>query len=72
MDGFRRPQTPRKKGERPPGGQKGHKGHTLSLAEPDFVIPHTVTNCSHCGASLKNVKVTFQIFCNLSEPCPCT
>ena len=23
MDGFRRPQTPRKKGERPPGGQKG-------------------------------------------------
>ena len=31
MDGFRRPQTPRKKGERPPGGQKGHKGHTLSL-----------------------------------------
>lgn len=29
MDGFRRPQTPRKKGERSPGGQKGHKGHTL-------------------------------------------
>ncbi len=56
MDGFRRPQTPRKKGERPPGGQKGHKGHTLSLAEPDFVIPHTVANCSHCGASLENVE----------------
>jgi len=25
MDGYRRPQSPRKRGEKPPGGQKGHK-----------------------------------------------
>jgi hypothetical protein len=29
MDGFRRPQSPQKRGERPSGGQNGHKGQTL-------------------------------------------
>ena len=57
MDGFRRPQTPRKKGEHPPGGQKGHKGHTLyPVPDPDIVIPHTVTDCPQCGASLEHVE----------------
>lgn len=52
MDGFRRPQTPRKKGERPPGGQKGHKGHTLCrVPDPDTVVPHTVTDCPQCGGA---------------------
>ena len=36
MDGFHRPKTSRKKGERPPGGQKGHEGHTLQpVQNPD-------------------------------------
>ena len=56
MDGFRRPQTPRKKGERSPGGQKGHKGHTLKpVPNPDEVIVYRVSTCSQCGASLENV-----------------
>ena len=57
MDGFRRPQTPREKGKRPPGGQKGHEGHTLQpVPNPDAVIVHTVSTCSRCGASLENVE----------------
>jgi len=56
MDGFRRPQTPRKRGERPPGGQKGHKGHTLHpVPNPDVVVVHTASTCSRCGASLETV-----------------
>lgn len=57
MDGFRRPQTPRTKGERPPGGQKGHKGSTLRpVQNPDEVIVHTVSTCPLCGLSLENVE----------------
>ena len=38
MDGFRRPQSYRKRGERPPGGQSGHKGKTLAMVEnPDTI-----------------------------------
>ena len=56
LDGFRRPQTPRKKGERSPGGQKGHKGHTLqSVAVPDAIVVHAVSVCPTCGTSLAAV-----------------
>jgi transposase len=56
-DGFRRPESQRKKGERPPGGQKGHKGHTLDWVEtPDQVRVHTVSACEECGASLELVE----------------
>ena len=35
-DVFIKPKSQRKKGERPVGGQKGHKGHTLELVDnPD-------------------------------------
>jgi len=52
-DGFRRPQTPRKKGGKPPGGQPGHPGRTLEqVADPDEITVHRVTTCSGCGASL--------------------
>jgi transposase len=57
MDGFRRPKSQRKKGERPPGGQKGHKGQTLAWVEtPDQVRVHTVTECEDCGTSLELVE----------------
>ncbi|MFA5002418.1 MAG: IS66 family transposase [Methanolinea sp.] len=57
MDGFRRPKSQRKKGERPPGGQNGHKGHTLDWVEtPDQVQVHTVSICEDCGASLEQVE----------------
>jgi|WetSurMetagenome_2_1015567.scaffolds.fasta_scaffold541065_1 hypothetical protein len=43
MDIYRRPQTPRKTGESPTGGQKGHKGQTLTMVEsPDETIVHAV------------------------------
>ena len=47
MDGFRRPQAPRTKGERPPGGQKEHKGFCQWRCKiPHFrrdKIPHPIT-----------------------------
>jgi transposase len=36
-----KPKSLRKPGERPPGGQKGHKGSTLAkVAEPDMTVRH--------------------------------
>jgi transposase len=56
MDGFRRPQTPQKRGERSPGGQKGHKGHTLKpVPNPDEIVVYKVSTCTQCEASLENV-----------------
>nr|WP_292348441.1 IS66 family transposase [Methanoregula sp. PtaB.Bin085] len=53
MDGFRRVQSPRKKGERPPGGQLGHKGQTLEMVEnPDEIAFHRVQVCQGCRTSL--------------------
>jgi transposase len=56
-DGYRRPQSPRKKGEKPPGGQKGHKGQTLEMVEnPDKIEVHSMLVCQDCGASLEDEK----------------
>jgi transposase len=56
-DGYRRSQSPRKKGEKPPGGQKGHKGQTLEMVEnPDKIEVHSVQACKGCGASLEDEK----------------
>jgi transposase len=56
-DGFRRPKSQRKKGERPPGGQKGHTGQTLDWVEtPDQVEVHSVSLCEACGASLEHIE----------------
>ncbi len=53
MDGFRRVKSPRKRGERPPGGQRGHKGQTLEMVDnPDEIEVHPVQVCRGCGASL--------------------
>jgi transposase len=58
-DVFIKPKSQRKKGERPVGGQKGHKGHTLELVDnPDETIVHIVEVCKECGASLEDVRVT--------------
>jgi len=56
-DGYRRSQSPRKRGEKPPGGQKGHKGQTLEMVEnPDKIEVHSVQICQGCGASLEEEK----------------
>ena len=57
MDGFRRPKSPRVKGERPAGGQAGHKGQTLGwVGTPDQIEKHPVLFCEGCGKILENVK----------------
>jgi len=56
-DGYRRPQSPRKKGEKPPGGQNGHKGQTLEMVEnSDKIEVHSVLVCQECGTSLEDEK----------------
>jgi transposase len=57
---FVKPKSLRTKTGRKPGGQPGHKGCTLALAETaDEVIEHSVAICSHCGGDLN--AVTAQI-----------
>ena len=43
-------------GQRPRGGQRGHKGRTLlQVAEPDHVIRHGHNACPHCQTELEAV-----------------
>jgi len=58
-DGLNKPQPKslRPRGQRKPGGQKGHQGHTLRMVEqPDRTVPHCVTQCECCGRSLTEQK----------------
>ena len=58
-DTFRKIKGQRKPSGRPVGGQKGHKGYTLEMAEkPDREIVHQVTKCEFCGRSLCDVEAT--------------
>jgi len=48
-----KPKSLRPRGKRKPGGQKGHKGHTLRMVEkPDHTVPHAVVQCECCGLPL--------------------
>jgi len=54
-DGFKKPspKSLRKKGQRKSGGQPGHAGHTLKMAEkPDHTQIHHVDVCECCRRSL--------------------
>lgn len=54
-DGFQKPapKSLREKSTRPSGGQPGHAGQTLTMAEkPDRTEPHRVDRCERCGRSL--------------------
>lgn len=54
---HRQPKSLRKKSGRQPGGQVGHPGNTLKLAEtPDLVIVHPVDCCQHCQHDLREVE----------------
>lgn len=58
-DGLKKPKTRslRQKGERPLGGQPGHKGNTLKMvAEPDHVQPHPLLHCPHCQTDLSEIE----------------
>ena len=52
----RRRQSLRQSGQRPRGGQPGHKGRTLTqVAEPHHVILHRLQDCPHCQTELTAV-----------------
>jgi transposase len=55
-DGFARKTLPRKKSEKPSGGQHGHQGHALLQVEvPDHVLIHRPGQCDHCQRDLSEV-----------------
>jgi transposase len=53
-DGFKKaPRSQRRQSGKHTGGQPGHPGHLLKLAEkPDAIVTHKVTSCERCGRSL--------------------
>ena len=60
-DGPRKPKprSLRRRGERKPGGQKGHPGHTLkSVEHPDHTVVHRVGECEECHAPLGDERPT--------------
>jgi len=53
-----RTQSLRERGQRPSGGQKGHKGTTLKQVEhPDKVVLHSLKNCPKCAKDLSGATV---------------
>jgi transposase len=49
------PRSLRQRGKRKPGGQDGHPGHTLQMAdEPDHIVVHGVYECCACGCDLRD------------------
>jgi transposase len=61
-DGYAKPKRTtslREPGQKPRGGQPGHRGETLmAVAVPDQTEVHAVVACGQCGASLEDVAVT--------------
>jgi transposase len=59
-DGYDKPQpkSRRKKSARRPGGQRGHKGHTLNQVDtPDECRRYVLSRCPLCGRSLMDVPI---------------
>ena len=63
-DGYAKPKRTtslRQAGQKPRGGQPGHRGDTLErVATPDQTEVHPVIACGQCGASLADVAITAQ------------
>jgi transposase len=58
-DGLKKPKTRsrRQKGQRPIGGQPGHRGDTLKrVAAPDHIQPHPIMACPHCQTELSDIE----------------
>jgi transposase len=56
-DGLGRlPRSSRRPSGKRPGGQQGHTGHSLQMAEqPDEVLSHRPERCQQCGQDLREV-----------------
>ena len=54
-DGLKKkPVSLREKGQRPTGGQAGHKGKTLKFSlSPDRIEAHAVSHCPACGTNVE-------------------
>ncbi|MCP4942992.1 MAG: IS66 family transposase [Planctomycetaceae bacterium] len=54
-----KPKSLRKPSGKKPGGQQGHSGARLAVAEqPDHTIVHSVEACQQCGCSLCEIAAT--------------
>ena len=55
-DGLKKPsrvRSLREPSDKPPGGQRGHKGETLrQVAKPDSIVDHFPSSCTACGAAV--------------------
>jgi len=50
------PRSQRERSGKAPGGQPGHRGHTLALtATPDQVVAHHPGQCARCGTALADL-----------------
>jgi transposase len=55
VDLKRKNRSLREKSDKPKGGQKGHKGHTLEMSDtPNKTEPLYPSYCNNCGADLAN------------------
>ena len=55
-------QSLRQKSKRQPGGQKGHRGHTLEFKpEPDEIITHRPEKCGYCQMKYPDEMAAIQI-----------
>ena len=61
-DGLRKPapKSLRQAGQRPKGGQKGHKGSALErVSKPDHVVNHPLpATCDACGSTLNEAQLS--------------
>ena len=59
-DGLKKakPKSRRERGKRQSGGQPGHPGETLNMADtPDEIVVHRVSSCRHCQHDLSQTAV---------------
>lgn len=55
-----RTKTLREPSEKKPGGQTGHEGTTLRMAEnPDQVVEHSPSYCTCCGCDIRQIQAEF-------------
>ena len=56
-DRWQKSKPERKKSDKKPGGQPGHKGHGLKIdREPDEIIALKPTKCEQCGADICDIE----------------
>jgi hypothetical protein len=56
-DRWQRPQSERKKSDKKPGGQPGHKGHGIKIEqEPSEIVTLKPTVCEHCMSDINDVE----------------